>query len=69
MVNFRVDGGACEGRQKINIKEAETLVALLMACLEQNEYLTFGVISLLGNEQSEKIQQIILNCKKISQST
>ncbi|MCM1566373.1 MAG: AAA domain-containing protein [Dehalobacter sp.] len=62
MVNFRVDGGIREGRQKINIKEAETIVALLMACLEQKEYeyLTFGVISLLGNEQSEKIQQIIL---------
>ena len=62
VVNFRVDGGTREGRQKINIKEAETLVALLMSCLEQNEYeyLTFGVISLLGNEQSEKIQQIIL---------
>ena len=62
VVNFRVGDGIREGRQKINTKEAETLVALLMACLDQKEYegMTFGVISLLGNEQSEKIQQIIL---------
>lgn len=62
VVSFRVEDGIREGRQKINIKEAETIVALLMACLEQKEYegMTFGVISLLGNEQSQKIQQIIL---------
>jgi len=62
VVNFRVEDGIREGRQKINVKEAETIVALLMACMEQKEYegMTFGVISLLGNEQSQKIQQIIL---------
>lgn len=62
IVNFRVDDGRREGRQKINTKEAETIVALMMACIEQKEYegMTFGAISLLGDEQAQKIQQIIL---------
>ena len=38
VVNFRVEDGIREGRLKINIKEAETIVALLMACMEQKEY-------------------------------
>ena len=62
VVTFRVDNGIREGRQKINTKEAETIVALMMACMEQKEYndMSFGVISLLGDEQAKKIQQIIL---------
>lgn len=62
IVKFRVDDGRREGRQKINTKEAETIVALMMACIEQKEYegMTFGAISLLGDEQAQKIQQIIL---------
>ncbi|NLX90514.1 MAG: AAA family ATPase [Firmicutes bacterium] len=62
IVKFRVKDGRREGRQKINTKEAETIVALMMACIEQKEYegMTFGVISLLGDEQVQKIQQIIL---------
>ena len=62
IVSFRVDGGRREGKQKINTKEAETIVALMIACIEQKEYegMTFGAISLLGDEQAQKIQQIIL---------
>lgn len=62
VVNFRVGDGQREGRQKINPKEAEMIVALMMACMEQKEYdgMSFGVISLLGDEQAKKIQQIIL---------
>lgn len=62
VVKFRVDGGMRNGRQKVNVKEAESIVALMMACIEQKEYdeLTFGAISLLGDEQAQKIQQIIL---------
>lgn len=62
VVKFRVDDGMRSGRQKTNVKEAESIVALMMACIEQKEYheLTFGAISLLGDEQAQKIQQIIL---------
>ena len=62
VVKFRVDGGMRNDRQKINIKEAENIVALMMACMEQEEYhgMTFGAISLLGDEQALNIQQIIL---------
>ena len=62
IVNYRVDGGQREGRQKINAKEVETIVALMLACMDQQEYdgTSFGVISLLGDEQAQKIQQLIL---------
>jgi superfamily I DNA and/or RNA helicase len=62
VVNFRVDDGKREGSQKTNIKEAKTIVALMISCMEQTEYegMTFGIISLLGDEQALKIQQIIL---------
>lgn len=62
VVPFRVDEGRREGRQKINIKEAETIVSLMLACMEQEEYggMTFGAISLLGEEQAQRIQQILL---------
>jgi hypothetical protein len=47
VVSFRVDGGQREGKRKINSKEAETVVALMMACMEQKEYdgETFGVMA------------------------
>jgi len=64
IITYRVDGGKREGKNKKNPKEAETIVALMSACIEQKEYngLTFGVISLLGNEtdQVQEIQQLIL---------
>lgn len=59
IVNYRVTDGRREGN--INNREAETIVALMQACFEQPEYAgkTFGVISLLGNEQVKLIQQEI----------
>ncbi|WP_294852360.1 AAA domain-containing protein [uncultured Oscillibacter sp.] len=59
VVNYRVDGGKREGKE--NPKEALTIVALLMASMKQPEYdgKTFGVISLLGDEQANKIQNLI----------
>jgi len=62
VVKFRVDDGMRSGRQKTNVKEAESIVALMMACIEQKDYqeMTFGAISLLGDEQAQKMQQIIL---------
>ena len=62
VVNYRVDG-ARGVNSKVNMEEAKRIVALLKACIEQREYKdkTFGVISLLGDEQSKKIQSLILN--------
>lgn len=61
IVNFRVDGKRDENTKK-NIVEAETIVSLIQACIEEKEYqnLTFGVISLLGDEQADYIQKLIL---------
>ena len=61
VVNYRVQDGARDEKGKFNIKEAETIVALMQSCIEQPEYAgkTFGVISLLGNEQVKKIQTLI----------
>lgn len=59
VVNYRVDGGKRVGKE--NPKEALSVVALLMACMKQPEYdgKTFGVISLLGDEQAKRIQNLI----------
>lgn len=61
VINYRVDGHRNEFGQKINNEEAETIVSLIMACLETPEYQdsTFGVISLLGKEQAIKVQTLI----------
>lgn len=56
VVNYRVADGKRIG--KTNPNEARTIVALMQACMEQPEYdgKTFGVISLLGDEQVKVIQ-------------
>lgn len=61
VINYRVKDGARDEKGKFNIKEAETIVALMQSCIEQPEYAgkTFGVISLLGDEQVKKIQTLI----------
>ncbi len=60
VVNYRVADGK-RLSNKTNPIEAKTIVALLQACLEQPEYTgkTFGVISLLGDEQVRIIQQLL----------
>lgn len=59
VINYRVLDGYKQG--KTNPNEAKTIVALLQACLEQTEYQgkTFGIISLLGDDQVKKIQEEI----------
>ncbi len=59
VVNYRVENGERIG--KTNPNEAKTIVALMQACMEQPEYenKTFGVISLLGDEQVKKLQEEI----------
>ncbi len=59
VVNYRVKDGFREG--DVNINEAKTIIALMLACISQKEYegKTMGVISLLGNDQAKKIQQLM----------
>ncbi|NMD38515.1 MAG: DUF559 domain-containing protein, partial [Christensenellaceae bacterium] len=61
IIPYKVENGKRAGKYKVNEKEAKTIVSLVLACLEQPEYenQTFGVISLLGNDQSKKIQNLI----------
>lgn len=60
-VSFRVDG-VRKGSSKINEIEANNVVALMLSCMEQPEYedMTFGAISLLGDEQAKKINELAL---------
>ena len=60
VVNYRVAKGKRE-HNKTNPVEARTIVALMQACIQQPEYAgkTFGVISLLGDEQVRVIQDLI----------
>ena len=59
VVNYRVDGTRVG---KPNEVEADTIVALLQAMLELPDYegKTFGVISLLGGEQADLVNNKIL---------
>ena len=59
-IAYRVKGK--KDSSKKNIVEAENIVALMMACMNQNEYkdMTFGAISLLGDEQAKLINKIAL---------
>ena len=61
IVEYKVDGKRDE-KNKINKIEAETIVSLIETCLARKEYKnsTFGVISLLGDEQVELIQNLIV---------
>lgn len=60
VVNYRVSDGQ-RLHNKTNPNEAKTIVALMQACIQQPEYAgkTFGVISLLGDEQARVIQRLI----------
>ena len=61
IIDYKVAGKRDE-KNKINKIEAETIVSLIEACLAMKEYKnsTFGVISLLGDEQAELIQNLIV---------
>lgn len=60
VVNFRTNGKRHE-MHKTNLIEAKTIVSLIKACMEMEEYQgkTFGAISLLGNEQVSLFQKMI----------
>ena len=59
VVNYHVANGLRTG--KCNVEEAVSIVALLKACMMQEEYAdkTFGIISLLGTDQVKKIQSYL----------
>ena len=58
-VLYRVDGAVSKG--KTNEKEAQAVISLIMACIEQPEYdkSTFGVISMVGEEQALMIESLL----------
>lgn len=59
-IAFRVDEAGVNAR-RINEKEAHVVASLLVACTEQPEYAdaTFGVISLVGDEQADFIDMLL----------
>lgn len=59
VVHYRVNGN--RNSRKENKIEAQSIVALMKSCMKQSEYAgkTFGVISLLGDEQVKCIQRLI----------
>lgn len=61
MIPFRVSG-IRKGRSKINVEEANAIVALIKACMEHAEYedKSFGVISMLGDEQAKLIERKLM---------
>lgn len=61
VVSYRVSGGV--SINKVNKEEAVAVASLLVAAAEQLEYKgkTFGVISLLGDEQAFQIDEILRN--------
>ena len=63
IVEYKVDG---KRENKVNKVETETIVNLIEACLSMEEYKnsSLGIISLLGDEQAELIQNLIV--KRIS---
>lgn len=61
VINYRVNNGHRNGERKQNDAEARTIIALLKACMERKEYdgKTFGIISLLGDEQTKLIEKYL----------
>ncbi len=59
VIPYRVAG--VRSRGKLNPEEARTIAALLQAALEQPEYRgkTFGVVSLLGEEQAVHVETLV----------
>lgn len=59
VIPYRVDGVIAEN--KTNIVEAETIVALICAAIEQPEFKkkTFGVITLRGDQQAVEIEKLL----------
>jgi very-short-patch-repair endonuclease/superfamily I DNA/RNA helicase/uncharacterized tellurite resistance protein B-like protein len=63
VVAHRVPDGKRQGKAKTNDEEAREITALIAACIEQPEYegKTFGVISLVGDDQALLVQRYLTN--------
>jgi very-short-patch-repair endonuclease len=59
LVSYRVNSK--ETADRTNIEEAVSITSLIMSCMEQPEYenKTFGVISLLGEEQARLVEEML----------
>lgn len=68
VVNYRVDGHR-ENTRTVNVTEARAIVAAIESCLEREEYKgkTFGVITLLGEEQAKYIENLIFERIDVSE--
>lgn len=60
VVSYRAENGKRQGN-KTNPVEAQNIIALMKSCMEQPEYAgkSFGIISLLGDEQVKVLQRLI----------
>ena len=63
----RVENGVAHKR--VNQKEAEMIAALILACCEQPEYeeATFGVISMVGEEQALAVDKVLLKNMELTE--
>jgi hypothetical protein len=61
VVSHRVQEG--HARKDVNPSEAREIASLIQACIEQPEYegKTFGVISLVGDEQALQVEKLLLH--------
>lgn len=59
----KISDGARDGSKGVNIKEADAIVETICKCCNDKKYggMTMGVISLLGDYQSEYIQNALRN--------
>lgn len=62
VIAYRAENSYRDANRKTNRGEAEEIIRLIKACVAEPEYngKTFGVISLLGNEQVKLLQQVAL---------
>lgn len=61
-ISYHIENGVRDNKRKVNEEEAKNIIALIKACMEFDEYknMSFGVISLLGDEQAEKINSLAM---------
>ncbi len=66
MISYRVNG---RRKGKVNEEEANAIIALMQACMEQPEYKdkTFGVISMLGDDQVKLIMRKLADAIPLAQ--
>jgi superfamily I DNA and/or RNA helicase len=62
IVPIKVSGGCKDENKALNVCEAECIVEKILACCSDDRYkgMTMGVISLLGDTQSEYIQAVLV---------